>query len=90
VSVRLKPDTTYDTELKFAGTRAVVAYRHRDSRIRQTPAPGEHNSEATDPPGMHPYPYDVAPDGRILALVPTTEGIQQLTVLMNWLTALDP
>jgi hypothetical protein len=44
----------------------------------------------TDPPGVHPYPDDVAPDGRILALVPTTEGTQQLTVLMNWLTALDP
>ena len=39
-----------------------------------------------DPPGVHPYPYDVAPDGRILALTPATEGAEALalTVLMNW------
>jgi Tol biopolymer transport system component len=43
-----------------------------------------------DPPGIHPYPYDVAPDGRILALVPA-EGSQNvaLTVLMNWQAALE-
>ena len=43
-----------------------------------------------DPPGVHPYPYDVAPDGRILALIPATEGAQELTVLMNWQAALEP
>ncbi len=43
-----------------------------------------------DPPGVHPYPYDVAPDGRILALIPAMEGAPQLTVLMNWQAALEP
>ena len=45
-----------------------------------------------DPPGVHPYPYDVAPDGRILALIPASEGAQDLTltVLMNWQAALEP
>ena len=45
-----------------------------------------------DPPGVHPYPYDVAPDGRILALVPESEGAQStvLTVLMNWQATLEP
>lgn len=44
----------------------------------------------THPPAVHPDPYDVAPDGRILALIPETEGAQELTVLMNWQAALDP
>jgi Tol biopolymer transport system component len=45
-----------------------------------------------DPPGIHPYPYDVAPDGRILALVPESEGAQNaaLTILMNWQATLEP
>jgi hypothetical protein len=43
-----------------------------------------------DPPGVHPYPYDIAPDGRILALIPASENGQQLTVLMNWQAALGP
>jgi hypothetical protein len=43
-----------------------------------------------DPPGVHPYPYDIAPDGRILALVPATEGARELTVLMNWQAGLEP
>jgi hypothetical protein len=41
-----------------------------------------------DPPAVHPYPYDVAPDGRILALIPETGGAQEMTVLMNWQEAL--
>ena len=41
-----------------------------------------------DPPAVHPYPYDVAPDGRILALIPETGGAQEMTVLMNWQAAL--
>ena len=32
-----------------------------------------------DPPGVHPYPYDVAPDGRILALTPASGAVQDLT-----------
>jgi hypothetical protein len=43
-----------------------------------------------EPPLIHPYPYDVARDGRILALIPAAEGSPQLTVLMNWHTALEP
>ena len=45
-----------------------------------------------DPPAIHPYPYDVAPDGRILALAAASEGAQgfALTVLMNWQAALEP
>lgn len=43
----------------------------------------------TDPPAVHPYPYDVAPDGRILAMIPEFESAQ-LTVLMNWQAALEP
>ena len=45
-----------------------------------------------DPPGVHPYPYNVAPDGRILALTPASGAAQDrtLTVLMNWQAALEP
>ncbi len=45
-----------------------------------------------DPPAVHPYPYDVAPDGRILALTAASEGAQglPLTVLMNWQAGLEP
>jgi Tol biopolymer transport system component len=43
-----------------------------------------------DPPAIHWYPYDVGPDGRILALIPAAEGSPQLAVLMNWQTALEP
>jgi serine/threonine protein kinase/Tol biopolymer transport system component len=43
-----------------------------------------------DPPGVHPYPYDIAADGRILALIPPTEATQQLTVLTNLHAALEP
>jgi len=43
-----------------------------------------------DAPGVHPYPYDIAPDGRILALMPAAGSAQQLTVLMNWQAALEP
>jgi serine/threonine protein kinase/Tol biopolymer transport system component len=45
-----------------------------------------------DPPGVHPYPYDVAADGRILALTPASGAVQDqtLTVLMNWQSALKP
>jgi dipeptidyl aminopeptidase/acylaminoacyl peptidase len=46
-----------------------------------TPAP---ILQLIDPPAVHPYPYDIAPDGRILALIPAMEGRQELTVLMNW------
>ena len=44
-----------------------------------------------DAAGVHPYPYDVAADGRILALTPASGGAQDLTltVLMNWQAALD-
>jgi Tol biopolymer transport system component len=42
--------------------------------------------------GVHPYPYDVAADGRILALTPASGRVQDLTltVLMNWQAALAP
>ncbi len=42
--------------------------------------------------GVHPYLYDVAADGRILALTPASGGVQDLTltVLMNWQAALAP
>ena len=30
--------------------------------------------------GVHPYPYDVAADGRILALIPPSGRIQDLTL----------
>ena len=45
-----------------------------------------------DAPGVHPYPYDVAADGRILALTPASGAVQDLTltVLMNWQAALEP
>jgi len=43
-------------------------------------------------PGVLPYPYDVAADGRILALTPATGAVQDLTltILMNWQAALRP
>ena len=42
--------------------------------------------------GVHPYPYDVAADGRILALTPSSGNVQDqtLTVLMNWQAGLEP
>jgi hypothetical protein len=45
-----------------------------------------------DAPAVHPYPYDVAADGRILALSPASGGVRDLTltVLMNWQAALEP
>jgi Tol biopolymer transport system component len=45
-----------------------------------------------DPAGVVPYPYDVAADGRILALTPASGRVQDgtLTVLMNWQAALAP
>jgi Tol biopolymer transport system component len=45
-----------------------------------------------DAAGVHPYPYDVAADGRILALTPASGAVQDLTltVLMNWQAALEP
>ena len=41
-----------------------------------------------EPLGLHSYPYDVAPDGRILALVPANENEASLTILINWQAAL--
>jgi hypothetical protein len=45
-----------------------------------------------DAASVHPYPYDVAVDGRILALTPASGAVQDLTltVLMNWQAALAP
>jgi hypothetical protein len=42
--------------------------------------------------GVHPYPYDLAADGRILAMTPASGDVQDvtLTVLMNWQAALRP
>ena len=39
-----------------------------------------------DPPGVHPYPYDVASDGRILALTPPSGAAEEvtLTLMTNW------
>ena len=44
-----------------------------------------------EPPAVHPYPYDVASDGRILALTPVSGAGTDisLTVLVNWQTALQ-
>jgi hypothetical protein len=43
-----------------------------------------------EPPGLHPYPYDVAPDGRVLALTPVSGSAASisLNVLVNWQAAL--
>ena len=45
-----------------------------------------------DPIGVHPYPYDVAQDGRILALTPASGAAQalSLTVMVNWQAASTP
>jgi serine/threonine protein kinase len=44
----------------------------------------------TEAASVYPYPYDVAADGRILALSPASGAVQDLTltILMNWQTAL--
>ena len=75
-------------------------YRAADGRLMNVPVRTVGSSvelgtpaailRLVDPPGVHPYPYDVAPDGRILALIPAMEGAPQLTVLMNWQAALEP
>jgi len=46
----------------------------------------------TEAASVYPYPYDVAADGRILALTPASGAVQDLTltVLMNWQAALKP
>jgi hypothetical protein len=43
-----------------------------------------------DPPGVHPYPYDVAADGRVLAMTPPSgaAGDVTLTLMTNWESAL--
>jgi Tol biopolymer transport system component len=43
-----------------------------------------------EPPALLTYPYDIASDGRILALVPTSGAAAHisLTVLMDWQAAL--
>jgi serine/threonine protein kinase len=73
-------------------------YRATDGRLMMVPVRTVGSSvelgtpraiiRLVEPPAVHPYPYDVAPDGRILALIPATEGAQELTVLMNWQEAL--
>ena len=44
-----------------------------------------------DAAGVHPYPYDVTADGRILAMTPASGNVQDLTltVLMNWQSGLE-
>jgi len=39
-----------------------------------------------DAAGVHPYPYDVAPDGRILALTPALGGVSAISLIVrtNW------
>jgi Tol biopolymer transport system component len=60
---------------------------HGDSAI-----PGEPRfvMRLIEPPGLHPYPYDVAPDGRVLALTPVSGSAASisLNVLVNWQAAL--
>ena len=77
-----------------------LLYRATDGRLMTVPVRTVGSSvelgtphaitRLVEPPAVHPYPYDVAADGRILALIPATEGAQELTVLMNWQAALDP
>jgi hypothetical protein len=69
-------------------------YRAADGRLMTVPVRTVGSSvelgtprpilQLVDAPAVHPYPYDVAPDGRILALIPAMEGSQELTVLINW------
>jgi len=44
-----------------------------------------------DPPGVHPYPYDVAADGRVLAMTPPSgaAGDVTLTLMTNWESTLQ-
>jgi eukaryotic-like serine/threonine-protein kinase len=77
-------------------------YRAADGRLMTTPVRLVGSSVELGTPsavmrlaesaGVHPYPYDLAADGRILALTPASGGVQDqaLTVLMNWQAALDP
>jgi Tol biopolymer transport system component len=77
-------------------------YRAADGRLVSVPVLTKGSSlefgsprtimRLVEPPALHPYPYDVAPDGRILALTAASEGAQgmALTVLMNWQSALEP
>ena len=65
-----------------AGPGAVVSGRgwaiddraRSDRRLLGGARHADRDLRLVDPPGVHPYPYDVAPDGRILALIPATEG----------------
>jgi hypothetical protein len=43
-----------------------------------------------EPPALQVYPYDIAHDGRILALAPVSGAATDitLTVLVNWQAAL--
>jgi len=85
---------------RWGPTGRNLLYRAADGRLMNVPVRTVGSSvelgtpaailRLVDPPGVHPYPYDVAPDGRILALIPAMEGAPQLTVLMNWQAALGP
>lgn len=78
-----------------------LLYRAADGRLTTTPIRFVGSSvelgtpsvvmPLVDAPGVHPYPYDVAADGRILALTPASGGVQDLTltVLTNWQAALE-
>jgi len=79
-----------------------LLYRAPDGRLMSVPVRlaestvefGTHSvvMRKVDVAGVHPYPYDVAADGRILALTPASGRVQDLTltVLMNWQAALAP
>jgi hypothetical protein len=56
------------------------------------PGPASAIMRLVEPPAVHPYPYDVAADGRILALTRPTESAESLvlTVVTNLHTALRP
>jgi Tol biopolymer transport system component len=79
----------------------VLWYRGPDSRLMSVPVRRVGSSVEVGTPsavmrlgdavGVHPYPYDVAADGRILALTPASGALGDLTlsVLTNWLAALE-
>jgi hypothetical protein len=63
--------------IRFNGTSAALGDARLVMRLIQ-------------PPGLMVYPYDIAPDGRILALTPVSGAASDisLTVLMDWHVAL--